>query len=138
MLVLTFRCIILQPQTMTKQKATYSIVNKVAAVLMMLTLVWLTICTPFVMQMQERLSKQSLTAEKASFPNGSEEESTGFPGSNTDEKAPNGLTNLAEEFLHHHSSHQHLFSQLEKIQGGESTPIYTAFHGELLVPPPNA
>lgn len=89
------------------------------------------------MQLQDKLSKQSASTEHNCPINNSEEENTGFPGSNTDEKAPGNLSNLSEEFLHHHQSQQHWFSLIENNHRFENASIYTAFHGELLVPPPN-
>ncbi|MFZ1528007.1 MAG: hypothetical protein WAT19_04600 [Ferruginibacter sp.] len=123
---------------MAKSKKTYSLLNRVSAILMILTLAWLTVSTPFIMGLQEQLAKSSINIDRNDTPmDSNEEDNAGFPGSNTEEKAPGGLTNLSEEYLHQHHSGHHWVLLLEKNHKLETIATYTAYHGELHVPPPN-
>mgnify|MGYP006048294661 CR=1 FL=1 len=136
-MVVTHGFVILHPVKMAKSKKTYSRVNRVSAVLMILTLAWLTVSTPLMISLQEQLAKSCINIGQDQPLSNSEEDTAGFPGSNTEEKAPGGLTNLAEEYLHQHNAGHDWFLLLEKDHNHISIPTYTAYHGELHVPPPN-
>ena len=99
-----------------KQK-TYSIFQQVSAIFMVLALLWLTVSTPFVFASQQRLAEH----KKANT---------------TEEKNPSS-TSLSEEFLHDHYTADHFFSIASQYHKCENADTYNAFHGELLVPPPN-
>lgn len=102
----------------------------------MLTLTWLTVSTPFVAEAQQELAKEQKMQSACSTEDCSdcnEEEST---NNNIEEKVP-GSTNLAEEFLHDHHISHHFVSAVSLYHKLENADNYTAFHGELLVPPPN-
>ncbi len=88
---------------------------------MILALLWLTMSAPFVNAGQQLQAKYN-TADTGSPLAGTEEEAANPFGNTTEEKAPG--TSFSEEFLHDHHK-------------AENTDLYTAFHGELLVPPPN-
>lgn len=110
----------------------YPVDQVVAALFMAAVLLWLTVSMPFLAAAQQKAavcaqSEQSSDAPDAGSP---------FSGS-TEEKAPTGF-NLSEEFLH---------SQGLLLSVGVVSPVrpavhevdpYTAFHGELLSPPPEA
>lgn len=69
--------------------------------------------------------------------NGNEEETSNPFGNNTEEKAPNSGNSFSEEYLHiQHINHPY-FSKTSQYHKFENADIYIAFHGELLVPPPN-
>jgi hypothetical protein len=128
-------CVILQ-HFMKRGYKIYSVSQLVSAVVMILALVWLTVSAPFVYTAQEELSKQQ-KMEKPGFPlAGSEEESNPF-GNNTEEKAPN-TTSLSEEYIHNSHRIHFFFSIATQYHKCENADTYIAFHGELLVPPPNA
>jgi len=98
---------------------------------------WLTVSTPFVIACQQEMAKQH-KIEKASSPiTGNEEETTNPLGNNTEEKAPT-TTNLSEEFLHNFHIISHFYKEVSQYHKHENADTYIAFHGELLVPPPNA
>ncbi len=101
---------------------------------MIVMLLWLTISAPFVFAAQQELAQ----TEKASsaVPDNEEESSDPF-GNNTEEKAPSG-TSFSEEYLHDHSLHEYFSLNTLTHYGCGNTGTYIAFHGELLVPPPNA
>lgn len=102
---------------------------------MSLTLLWLTISTPFVFASQQEIVKYQLSADTDSKLPANEEESNPF-GNSQEEKVPSG-NSLTEEFLHEHHPATLFFSIASKSYKSHDVETYTAFHGELLVPPPN-
>lgn len=105
---------------------------------MILTLLWLTISTPFVVSFQQEMAKQGFSIDVSS-PLSSDEEDTSNPfGNNTEEKPASGSSvSLAEEYLHDNHKAEYLFSITSSYHKCENADTYIAFHGELLVPPPN-
>ena len=102
---------------------------------MMLALLWLTVSTPFVFAGQQKITEHHQAADLNDNNPVNEEDSNPF-GNTTEEKAPSGVS-LSEEYLHdHHSSDYYFFisSQYHKL---DDAGVYVAFHGEMLVPPPN-
>lgn len=121
---------------MGRGRKTYTFFQKLISVFLMITLTWLTVSAPFVAKAQQELAKQqkmqvACTAENCDDCN--EEETA---GNNVEEKVP-GSTNFSEEFLHEHHITHHFFSIVSLYHKLENAGNYTAFHGELLVPPPN-
>ena len=118
---------------MTKGKKTYSLFSKASAVLMILALLWLTVSTPFVYASQQKTAEFHKIADVDNPLN--EEESNPF-GNSTEEKAPTGVS-LSEEYLHDYHSSDYYFILASQFHKFEDAEIYVAFHGEMLVPPPN-
>ena len=119
---------------MNKGQNTYKLKNIVSAVFMILTLVWLTVSTPFVnaSQQQEQISSLTLPADEE-VP-GSEDNN---PFSNTtEEKTESGSSNLSE-YLHNIHELTHPAGLLHQHDCTHHASVYVAFHGELLCPPPN-
>jgi len=129
-------CITLQ-HFMKRGRKIYSVSQQVSAVVMILALVWLTVSTPFVYAAQQELAKQQKMEKAASPLAGNEEESSNPAGNNTEEKAP-GNTSLSEEYIHSNHRIYFFFSIATQYHTCENADTYIAFHGELLVPPPNA
>jgi hypothetical protein len=121
---------------MKKSRRLYNPYHLLSAVFMILALVWLTISAPFVYaSLQEHASQDKI--ENAGSPLSANDEESANPFSNTtEEKAPN--SSLSEEYLHDHQSHDCFFSIVLQYHKCENADTYHAFHGELLVPPPNA
>ena len=119
---------------MKKNKKIFSVLQQASAVFMILALMWLTVSMPFVYKAQLKLS-QIEKIEKAGTDN-ADEDATNPLGSNTEEKAP-GTTSLSEEYLHHNYISEYFFYIDSEFHMPENAGTYTAFHGELLVPPPN-
>lgn len=115
-------------------KRIYHISRLVSALFMILALLWLTVSAPFVLASQQHLSK-NIQTENSSFPE-TEEDSTNPFGNNTEEKVPSS-TSLSEEYLHHQQYHESFFTELLSSFGIRNDGTYIAYHGELLVPPPN-
>lgn len=116
-----------------KVKAAYSTFNKISAIGLILTLLWLTVSLPLVARAQQA-SQHNATSSSAPYA-GSEEDSSN-PLNGTEEKAPT-TTNLTEEFLHEQGKCDCPVINLSPDHYHADDGTYIAFHGELLVPPPN-
>ncbi len=122
---------------MNRDRKTYSAFQLCSAVFMILALMWLTVSTPFVIAFQQEQAKQHKTEKAASSPISGEEESSKPLTGSTEEKAPN-TSSLSEEYLHTFHIISHSYTEVSQYHKHENSDIYIAFHGELLVPPPNA
>lgn len=124
---------------MKKSSKSYTIFQKATSIFLMLTLLWLTISTPFVIASQQELAKQQkvLTVDPPSTDCDDEAGDDSGSNNNIEEKVP-VTNNLSEEFLHEHHTTQFFFTIISLYHKLENSGTYTAFHGELLVPPPNA
>lgn len=121
---------------MKANKKTYDFFQKASAVFMILALLWLTISAPFVFAGQQELAKYSKAANVTSPLAQTEEETSNPLGNASEEKAP-GTTSFSEEYLHDYHVTDHFFSINLQYHKCENADTYIAFHGELLVPPPN-
>ena len=123
---------------MRKRRKTYSIVQKASAIFMMLALAWLTVSLPFVVACQQQIANQQHTENAGSPLSGNEEESANpfGNGNSTEEKAP-GNSSFSEEYLHDHHKEDGFLASARQYRTCEDARKYIAFHGELLVPPPN-
>ena len=112
------------------------LLHKSSAILMILTLMWLTISTVFVLSFNQDMAMQ-LTMDNSTSPlHGSEDETSNPLGTNTEEKA-SGITSLSEEYIHFQQNNHYYISISAQYHKCENSDTYIAFHGELLVPPPN-
>ena len=121
---------------MKKVSHSYNFFQRLSATMMIVALSWLTISAPFVFEQQQKIAKQNTSATADLPVAGTEEESNPFSGS-TEEKAPKSLSTFSEEYLHDHHQSEYLFSIASKFHKCEDADTYVAYHGELLVPPPN-
>lgn len=104
----------------------------------MLTLLWLTISTPFVIASQQEIAKHQKALSVDPGASDCADETNEDGGNNSiEEKVPTN-TNLSEEFLHEYQATHFFFTVISLYHKLENSETYTAFHGELLVPPPNA
>lgn len=105
--------------------------------MMIVALCWLTISAPFVFENQQKIAKQNCEAPADNIPlAGTEEEANPFSGA-TEEKAPKTLSSVSEEYLHDGHRSEYFFSLASQFHKCEDAGTYVAYHGELLVPPPN-
>ena len=118
---------------MQRKQKTYNFFHLVSATFMMFALLWLTISIPFVLDSQKKLAQENNIANAASQGN---EEEAGLFGNTTEEKAPSS-SSFSEEYLHDNNSTDHFFSIASQYYECENADAYTAFHGEIHVPPPN-
>lgn len=121
---------------MIKRNRTYNFTQLLSAVLFIMALAWLTVSSSFVYAAQQERAKLQNTEKAAPLFFGGEEETNNPPGNNGEEKAPGGNT-ISEEFIHDHHTDTHYSCEGSQYHKGENADIYIAFHGELLVPPPN-
>ena len=113
----------------------YNFFEKAAAVFLIVTLMWLTVSTPFIMSMQQNAGTDDISV---SWPcSDADEDNADGSGNNAEEKAASG-SNLSEEFLHEHDFANNYFTISTLNHRQENTDVYIAFHGELHAPPPNA
>lgn len=123
---------------MKRKRKTYGFLHNVSAVFMIATLCWLTVSMPFVIEFQEKMARLQQTENTGSLPGNQDEESRPI-NSNTEEKVPGSNNSFSEEYMHQqHITHHYFFSESSEYHKSENTGTYTAFHGELHVPPPNA
>lgn len=121
---------------MKRNKSIYNTFNLASAIFLAVTLLWLTVSAPFLLTSQQQLAKQNKATTTQSTANTDEEDSSN-PGNNTtEEKAPSS-TSFSEEYLHNHHSEDYFIATLSQYHKCENDGTYIAYHGELLVPPPN-
>lgn len=123
---------------MKKNRKIFSVFQLGSAIIMILALLWLTISAPFVFAGQKELAKQDKMTNAGTPLAGNEEEAANPFGNTTEEKAPNSSSSFSEEYLHDHHLAHHFFSIASQYHKCENADTYIAFHGELLVPPPDA
>ena len=121
---------------MKKVSHSYNFFQRLSATMMIVAISWLTISAPLVFEQQQKIAKQNTSATADLPVAGTEEESNPFSGS-TEEKAPKSLNTFSEEYLHDHHQSEYLFSIASTFHKCEDAGTYVAYHGELLVPPPN-
>ena len=114
----------------------YSPLQTISALFMIVALLWLTISAPFVIAGQKQVAKFEQQASDDSSPADGQKETANPFGNNTEEKSQNS-TSISEEYLHDHHKGDHFISVRSHYHKCENSGTYIAFHGELLVPPPN-
>lgn len=110
----------------------YNFFRSGSSIFMMVALLWLTISVPFVYA-----SQQKIAAYSKSINAGANDEESSNPFSNTTEEKTPSTSSLSEEYLHDHPETGCFFSVILQSYKCEEHGTYNAFHGELLVPPPN-
>lgn len=122
---------------MKRSRKIYNPFHLLSAVFMILALLWLTISIPFVYAGQQEFATQDRMENNSGSPLSGNEEEAANPFSNTtEEKSPN--SSVSEEYLHDHHKTDYFFSIISQYRKCENAGTYVAYHGELLVPPPNA
>lgn len=123
---------------MKKNTKKYSPLQTVSAVFMILALLWLTISAPFILSSQQKSAKHEKTSSTSVPADTNEEESSTPLGNNTTEEKVPSTISLSEEYLHDHHTTEYFSSLISQYHKLENAGTYTAFHGEILIPPPNA
>ena len=119
-----------------KKVPIYRTIHKASAVAMIMALLWLTVSAPFVNAvLQDQVAQNEISAESMPSAPSSEEEAPSPLGNNTEEKS--GNSTFSEEYLHGHDKADHFLSVATFRHMCDHADTYHAFHGELLVPPPN-
>ncbi len=121
---------------MIRKRKPYTFLQLASSVFMILALLWLTVSAPFVFASQQKVSCQAKEIPADSFADNEEEASNAFSNT-TEEKNPNSSNSFSEEYLHDYHVSDYFFSVSSQYHKCENAGTYVAFHGELLVPPPN-
>ena len=114
----------------------YNFLQRISAIMMIVALSWLTISAPFVFAQQQKMVEQK-SAGCADLPISATEEEANPFSSSTEEKAPKSLNTFSEEYLHDQHHSEYFLSIASQFHKCENAGTYVAYHGELLVPPPN-
>jgi hypothetical protein len=108
-------------------------------IFMMMTMFWLTISLPFISESRIASNIECKSSASNDAMDTQQSEDAGFPQTSTsEEKGSEESDNFNEEYLHHHEG-----GLLPGLIDCRTTmhdlaqDAYCAFHGELLVPPPN-
>ena len=102
---------------------------------MMLALFLLTVSTTFACAFQHKMPKLEMENHQAPLNTGDEDNSNPI-GNSTEEKAVSS-NSFSEEYLHNHPQVNYIFSEGAQFYKLKNSETYIAFHGELLVHPPN-
>lgn len=122
---------------MKKSQKTYTVFQLASAILMIVTLLWLTVSTPFVYASQQQQTTQDKEA-KAQCPLAGNEEESAKPLGNTAEEKNSNSSSFSEEYLHDHHIDDYFFYIASQYHNCENAGAYVAYHGKVQVPPPNA
>lgn len=98
---------------------------------MIITLLWLTVSTPFIFSVQKELRNASFSTEQQT----NEDNSNPFSGLN--EEKTNSVNTLSE-YLHEHLHLPVPGTPVLEHNSNTASLIYIAYYGELLSPPPEA
>lgn len=113
---------------MQQRLTTYDqVFQRFHSLLMIVLLVWLTVSTPIVYEVQQDYAAMQDTAD--------ESDSTGPFSGTTEEKAEAGSSTLSE-YLHEQQHYQPAFSEITSSYKFHPDDLYSAFHPEQLSPPP--
>jgi hypothetical protein len=97
---------------------------------MAVTLVWLTICLPYVSESQQEAEVQIETTTD----DGAEDCNNPL-GNTTEEKTESG-TSLLAEYLQSSQPIEHNFITLTSFYKCHPSDLYLAYHPDLIIPPP--
>ena len=121
---------------MKKNRKTYTFFQKASSVFLMLSLLWLTVSAPFIITAQLELAKQQKMLSINCCETGTGDETTDCGSNNIEEKVPSST--LSEEYIHEYHIMHCFVNEVSLYHKQENADDYIAFHGEMLVPPPNA
>jgi hypothetical protein len=113
-------------------------INNVVVISMMLNMLWLTVSLPFIAESRivNNFECKSTACDNLLDTQG---EDTGYPQTGaSEEKGSESSSSYNEEYLHHYDNGLTLtLSFYKKTMHDLAQDAYCAYHGELLVPPPN-
>jgi hypothetical protein len=121
---------------MKRNPFAYTVKHKITSLFMLVALLWLTMSLPFVYAAQQQLSKEKIAVSSAASSDKEDDSNNPFANT-TEEKAPTNVNPIAEEYLHHADFSSYHFSIPVSHNKSGDVATYTAFHGELLSPPPD-
>jgi hypothetical protein len=114
-------------------KERYTLKHLMSSLLMLFMLAWLTVCLPFVNESQCATKAQvELTTEEAP------EADDSNPFTSTNEEKSEGGSSMPSEYLHNGFVLDHSFFHTFSLHKYHPSDLYTAFHPEMFIPPPEA
>lgn len=120
---------------MKKEPVIYTAKHIVSSLILIAALLWLTISVPFVYGSQQYFKEHKET--KGPVKKTTTKETSNPFANSTEEKSPSsGINNLSEEYLHESNNRLHAVEIFLHHKNHHAVPEYTAFHGELICPPP--
>jgi hypothetical protein len=121
---------------MKKAIVTYSIFNKITALFFGMALLWLTVSISFISDpdYKKSLIEWNGDVEDADL---STEEDADSRNANSEEKAPKSTNSISEEIFHENLLENTLFTTVTLSHVMVNHTTYTAYHGEMDVPPPD-
>lgn len=120
---------------MTNKRKSYNLLQITSAVFMVVALLWLTVCAPFVYASRQDVAKQNNSSPSQTPVQDNQEEIPNDTGNSTEEKKSGN--SFSEEYLHHHHVADMYFTLSWQYHKLHDAVTYNAFHGEVQVPPPN-
>jgi hypothetical protein len=113
-------------------------INFVVVISMMMTMLWLTVSLPFISESRIACNLGCKSSACENFMD-TQGEDTGFTQTgSSEEKSSEESNSFNEEYLHHHDGGIFLGLTSDRTTMHDlAEDAYCAFHGELLVPPPN-
>ena len=117
---------------MNSKRNIYSWQLKLNACFILVALTWLTISAQFMVV--NSIASVDHTHQQSSLPFTAEED-TSIPVNTEEKTTSNG--SILEEYLHEHSWMSFFFGASRVYERSLDASLYVAYHGELLVPPPN-
>ena len=123
---------------MNSGKRKYTLIKFISGIFLMLALLWLTISIPFVYAGERELIEHNKMVDAGSPLTTDEEETTNPFSNSTEEKKSGNTSSFSEEYLHEHPDQDCFIIIPRQYHKCKNAGSYIAFHGELLVPPPNA
>lgn len=122
---------------MNKKERTYTFFQRASSFFLLATLLWLIASPLFAFACQQESAKQQkILSASSAAPTGDNNENEGASSNGLEEKMPS-VTNLSEEFIYEYKSNYFYLIIVLTYYKQENADSYIAFHGELLVPPPN-
>lgn len=115
---------------MKRSQYVYPARHMISSLLMVVTLLWLTVSTPFVFKAQQEQKKEIEKQSKLT--------DTSNPFSNTTEEKNESGANTLSEYLHVLVSVENDFITIKRLYIQYPSKIYFEHHPELISPPPEA
>lgn len=117
---------------MQGSKPLYTKFHKLSSLFMVMMLVWLTICLPYVSESQQVAETQIEVST------GDGEDDCTNPLSNTNEEKTEAGSSLLSEYLQESEGSGHNFISISSFYKCHPSDLYLAYHPDLIIPPPEA
>ncbi len=124
----------LQPLMKSRAITYYLLKHKLSCLVMIVTLLWLTVSTPFVYNYQQQVKKEAVQKQQST----DKSDDTSNPLSTTNEEKSESGINTLSEYLHDVHILEHYYTLLSNCFECRNSNLYLAFHPETISPPPDS